>query len=284
MMDAALLGGRYRLDHIVGSGVMAVVYQAFDTVLERTVAIKLLQPRLAGDSTIVESIYSEARAVAKIEDPNVVAIHDIGEHEGRPYLVLEFIAGGSLRSLVRARGPLSDVEAIHHAAAIAHALRIAHEAGIIHRDVKSANVLVAEDGTPKLGDFGLARIEHDAHEPPPGDDIVVGSMPYAAPRLMTGSPATPSSDLFALGVVCYEMLTATLPEGDAPAWAIALSRIGPDAEPILLPPDGHEPKLVALVNSLLDFDPAGRPPGARAVEEQFLALLPAGEESPAAGS
>ena len=283
-MDAALLGGRYRLDHIVGSGVMAVVYQAFDTVLERTVAIKLLQPRLAGDSTIVESIYSEARAVAKIEDPNVVAIHDIGEHEGRPYLVLEFIAGGSLRSLVRARGPLADIETIHYAAAIAHALCIAHEAGIIHRDVKSANVLVAEDGTPKLGDFGLARIEHDAHEPPPGDDIVVGSMPYAAPRLMTGSPATPSSDLFALGIVCYEMLTGTLPEGDAPAWSIALSRIGPDAEPICLPPAGHDPKLVALVNSLLDFDPGSRPPGARAVEERFLALLPALEESPAAGS
>ena len=282
-MDAALLGGRYRLDHIVGSGVMAVVYQAFDTVLERTVAIKLLQPRLAGDSTIVESIYSEARAVAKIEDPNVVAIHDIGEHEGRPYLVLEFVSSGSLRSLIRARGPLADVESIRYAAAIAHALCIAHEAGIIHRDVKSANVLVAEDGTPKLGDFGLARIEHDTHEPPPGDDIVVGSMPYAAPRLMTGSPATPSSDLFALGVVCYEMLTGTLPEGDAPAWAIALSRIGPDAEPICLPPANHDPKLAALVNALLDFDPAARPPGARAVEERFLTLLPAVEESAAAG-
>jgi len=273
-MDAALLGGRYRLDHVVGSGVMAVVYQAFDTVLERTVAIKLLQPRLAGDSTVIESIYSEARAVAKLDDPSVVAIHDIGEHEGRPYLVLEYVSGGSLRTLIRERAPLPDVQTVHFAGAVCRALCIAHEAGIVHRDVKSANVLIDEDGTPKLGDFGLARLEDDEHEPPPGDDIVVGSMPYAAPRLMTGSPATPSSDLFALGVVCYEMMTGSLPEGDAPAWAIALRRIGPDAMPIRVPPTGHDPGLVALVDALLDFDPAARPPGARAVEERFSALLP----------
>lgn len=271
-MDATLLGGRYRLDHIVGSGVMAVVYEAFDTVLERRVAIKLLQPRLAGDATVIESIYSEARAVAKLEDPSVVAIHDIGEHEGRPYLVLEYVGGGSLRAHIREHGPLPDAQAVAHASVIAHALCIAHEAGIVHRDVKSANVLLAEDGGPKLGDFGLARIEDDVHDAPPGDDIVVGSMPYAAPRLMTGSPATPSSDLFALGVVCYEMLTGVLPEGNAPPWAIALRRIGPDATPILLPPAGHDPGLIALVDALLSFDPAARPPGAHAVEERFLAL------------
>lgn len=271
-MDATLLGGRYRLDHIVGSGVMAVVYEAFDTVLERRVAIKLLQPRLAGDAAVIESIYSEARAVAKLEDPSVVAIHDIGEHEGRPYLVLEYVGGGSLRTYIREHGPVADAQAVAYAAVIAHALCIAHEAGIVHRDVKSANVMLAEDGSPKLGDFGLARIEDDEHEPPPGDDIVVGSMPYAAPLLMTGARATPSSDLFALGVVCYEMLTGALPEGNAPPWAIALRRIGPDAVPILLPPAGHDPGLVSLVDALLSFDPADRPPGARAVEERFLAL------------
>ncbi len=276
-MDEALLGGRYRLDHVVGSGVMAVVYQAFDTVLERTVAIKLLQPRLASDPVVTESLYSEARAVAKIDDTSVIAIHDIGEHEGRPYLVLEYVPGGSLRTLIREHAPFPDPQTVHFAIAIARALCIAHEAGIVHRDVKSANVLIDADGTPKLGDFGLARLEADDHEPPPGDDIVVGSMPYASPRLMTGSPATPSSDLFALGVVCYEMMTGELPEGKAPAWMIALSRIGPDAAPIRVPPLGHDPGLVTLVDALLDFDPAARPPGARAVEERFAALLPAVE-------
>jgi serine/threonine protein kinase len=157
--SADLLAGRYELDHVAGHGGMAVVYEAFDTVLERRVAIKLFQTHLMGEPVLVERFRREALAAAKIVHPNVVAIHDIGEGEGgRPFIVMEYVDGPTLAELL-ADGPLPEERAAVIAAGVAQALGAAHALGFVHRDVKPANVLVAAGDIAKLTDFGLVRAE-----------------------------------------------------------------------------------------------------------------------------
>ncbi|MFN2461302.1 MAG: serine/threonine-protein kinase, partial [Candidatus Velthaea sp.] len=160
MEAEGLLGGRYRLEHVAGHGGMAVVYEAFDTVLERRVAIKYFQTHLMAEHVLVERFRREALAAAKLDHPNVVAIHDIGEGEGgRPFIVMEYVDGPTVAALLRDGGPLGAERAAALAAGVAHALGAAHGLGFVHRDVKPANVLVAPGDTAKLTDFGLVRAD-----------------------------------------------------------------------------------------------------------------------------
>jgi serine/threonine-protein kinase len=255
--SAELLAGRYELEHIAGHGGMAVVYEAFDTVLERRVAIKYFQTHLLREPVLVERFRREALAAAKIEHPNVVAIHDIGEGDGgRPFIVMEYIDGPTVADLL-ATGPLPQERAVTLAAGIAHALGAAHALGFVHRDVKPANVLVAHGDLAKLTDFGLVRAEGE--RAPDGlaaqltaDGAFVGSVRYVAPEQAESGLWSAASDLYALGATLYEMVLGTPPQPGARVDAGDL-----------------DPELSATLDGLLVINPQRRETDAVALGDEL---------------
>src|SRR5271157_4981105 len=222
-----LLGGRYRLDAQIGRGGMSTVYRAFDTVLERPVAIKLMHREIASDSDQLERFRREARSVAQLNHPHVVTVIDAGEEpspEGAsPYIVLEYVEGETLKDLIRREGPLEIPQAIAYAIEIARALGAAHEHMIVHRDVKPQNVLISVEGGAKITDFGIARTLTEEGLTMAGR--VLGTTDYVSPEQALGQPVTGQSDLYSLGVVLYEMLTGEVPfRGKTPV-AVAMKHV-----------------------------------------------------------
>src|SRR5215211_4857526 len=204
-----LLSGRYRLDAQVGSGGMSTVYRAFDSTLERRVAIKLMHREIASDSDQLERFRREARAVAQLSHPHVVGVIDAGEDEGRPYIVLEYVEGETLKDHIRRLGRLPVDEAVAYAIEIARALGAAHSRHIVHRDVKPQNVLIDEEGSAKVTDFGIARtLDEDGLT---SDGRVLGTTDYVSPEQALGHAVGPQSDIYSLGVVLFEMLTGDVP-------------------------------------------------------------------------
>ena len=209
-----LLSHRYRLDAQVGTGGMSTVYRAFDTVLERQVAIKLMHREIAEDSDQLERFRREARAVAQLNHPHIVGVIDAGEEgeEGgftTPYIVFEYVEGETLKQRIRRNGRLPIAEAVAYSIEIARALGIAHERQIVHRDVKPQNVLVDEEGAAKVTDFGIARMLHQ--EGLTADGRVLGTTDYVSPEQALGHAVSGQSDLYSLGVVLFEMLTGDVP-------------------------------------------------------------------------
>jgi eukaryotic-like serine/threonine-protein kinase len=231
-----LLGGRYRLDAQIGRGGMSTVYRAFDTVLERPVAIKLMHREIASDSDQLERFRREARSVARLNHPHIVTVIDAGEepsedgagpHDGEgvgsPYIVLEYVDGETLKQLIRRDGPLEITQAIAYAIELARALGAAHERMIVHRDVKPQNVLIGEEGGAKITDFGIARTLTEEGLTVAGR--VLGTTDYVSPEQALGQPVTGQSDLYSLGIVLYEMLTGQIPfHGDSPV-AVAMRHV-----------------------------------------------------------
>jgi eukaryotic-like serine/threonine-protein kinase len=220
-----VLGGRYRLVHEIARGGMAVVWEAEDTLLDRHVALKLLHPQFAGDPEFLERFRREARAAARLSHPNIVSIYDVGEDgdSHTPFIVMELVEGGNLKDLIRRSAPLADNRIRSIGAALAAALDYAHRRGLIHRDVKPQNVLIGEDGRPRLTDFGIAQAVASSGLTRTG--AVMGSVHYLAPELVRGRAATPRSDVYGLGAVLYEMATGRVPfEGDTDL-AIALAHV-----------------------------------------------------------
>src|SRR5262245_53837370 len=206
-MPDTVIAGRYRLEDLLGRSGMSEVYRAKDLELGRRVALKLLAPD--ADSARFER---EARAVASLAHPNVMQLYDYGEDNGRPYMVFEYVAGGTLEDrLGDANGrPLADDETRTISAGIAAGLAHAHARGVVHRDLKPANVLFDEDGRPKIGDFGIARLaagEGTLTEA----GTVLGTAAYISPEQALGEPATPASDVYSFGIILYRMLTGRLP-------------------------------------------------------------------------
>ena len=250
-----LLGGRYRLDAQIGRGGMSTVYRAFDIVLERPVAIKLMHREIAADSDQLERFRREARSVAQLNHPHVVTVIDAGEepsadgdasHEAAPYIVLEYVEGETLKDVIRREGPLDIPQAIAYAIEIARALGAAHERQIVHRDVKPHNVLVSLEGGAKITDFGIARTLSEEGLTIAGR--VLGTTDYVSPEQALGQPVTGQSDVYSLGVVLYEMLTGDVPfHGDSPV-AVAMKHVRED------PPDVQalRPELSAATASVLD--------------------------------
>src|SRR3954464_299993 len=207
------LSGRYRLDAQIGSGGMSTGYKAFDVNLERPVAIKLLHREIAADSDQLERFRREARAVAQLSHPHIVGVIDAGEDEGRPYIVFEYVEGETLKERIRRLARLPVDEAIAYAIEIARALGCAHSHHIVHRDVKPQNVLIDEEGTAKVTDFGIARTLDE--EGLTAEGRVLGTTDYVSPEQALGHPVTGQSDLYSLGVVLFEMLTGDVPfKGD----------------------------------------------------------------------
>ena len=226
-----LIGGRYRLEAEIGRGGMSSVYRAFDTVLERAVAIKLMHREIAADSDQLERFRREARSVAQLNHPHVVTVIDAGEEPspegepgvGAPYIVLEYVDGETLKAVIRREGPLAISQAIAYAIEIARALGAAHERQIVHRDVKPHNVLISEEGGAKITDFGIARMLTEEGLTMAGR--VLGTTDYVSPEQALGQPVTGQSDLYSLGIVLYEMLTGDVPfHGDSPV-AVAMKHV-----------------------------------------------------------
>jgi serine/threonine protein kinase len=232
-----LLGGRYRLDAEIGRGGMSTVYRAFDTVLERPVAIKLMHREIATDSDQLERFRREARAVAQLSHAHIVTVIDAGEepsaqgagtegHEpevGTPYIVLEYVEGETLKQLIRRDGPLPIAAALAYAIELARALGAAHERLIVHRDVKPQNVLIGGEGSAKITDFGIARTLTE--EGLTMDGRVLGTTDYVSPEQALGQPVTGQSDLYSLGIVLYEMLTGAVPFSAETPVAVAMRHV-----------------------------------------------------------
>ena len=221
-MPETVIAGRYRLEELLGRGGMSEVWRAKDLELGRDVAIKLLAPD--ADTARFER---EARAVASLAHPNITQLYDYGEADGRPYIVLEHVPGGTLEDRLGDGKPLPDDEAFAIAAGVAAGLAHAHARGVVHRDLKPANVLFDEEGRPKLADFGIARMA--AGEGTLTDaGTVLGTASYISPEQAMGEPATAASDVYSFGVIAYRMLTGRLPfESHDPMRLVMLHRDEP---------------------------------------------------------
>jgi serine/threonine-protein kinase len=275
-----LIGGRYRLDAQIGRGGMSTVYRAFDTVLERPVAIKLMHREIAADSDQLERFRREARSVAQLNHPHVVTVIDAGEEpstddgnpgDGCPYIVLEYVEGETLKDVIRREGPLEIPQAIAYAIEIARALGAAHERQIVHRDVKPHNILISAEGGAKITDFGIARTLTEEGLTMAGR--VLGTTDYVSPEQALGHPVTGQSDLYSLGVVLFEMLTGGVPfRGETPV-AVAMKHVRED------PPDVQvlRPELSAATASVLDRamakDVGQRYPDAASMESDLEDVL-----------
>jgi serine/threonine-protein kinase len=220
-----VLGGRYRLDHEIARGGMAAVWAAHDTRLDRRVAVKLLHPQFADEPEFLERFRREARAAASLNHPNVVSVYDVGEdtEAGTPFLVMELVEGETLKDRIRRAAPLPDDEIRQVGAALGATLDFGHRRGIVHRDVKPQNVLLGDDGRPRLTDFGIAQALESSQLTRTG--AVMGSVHYLAPELVRGRPATAQSDVYALGAVLYEMATGRVPFSGETDLAIALAHV-----------------------------------------------------------
>jgi serine/threonine protein kinase len=200
---------RYRLERPLGHGGMASVYLGRDTELDRPVAVKLLAENAAGDDGLRERFVREARIAARLSHPNVVSVYDAGEDDGRPYIVMECVQGETLSELLAWRGRLPPEEARDLALQAARGLAHAHAAGLVHRDIKPQNLLLRQDGTLKIADFGIARAAEGTALTQAG--TVLGTAAYLAPEQALGEEVGPAADIYSLGAVLYELLTGRLP-------------------------------------------------------------------------
>ena len=200
---------RYSVDEVLGSGGMALVYRARDEELDRPVAIKVLADNLAADDAFRRRFLREARLAAQLAHPNVVQVYDSGEAAGRPYIVMEYVEGETLAALIAQRGRLPPAEAVELALQVCSGLEHAHRAGLVHRDVKPQNLIIRGDGTIKIVDFGIARSAHGTQLTETGS--VLGTAAYLAPEQAAGEEVTPATDVYALGVVLYELLAGRTP-------------------------------------------------------------------------
>src|ERR671938_69750 len=217
------LNGRCRLDAQIGAGGMSTVYRAFDAVLERRVAVKLMHREIAADTDQLERFRREARAVAQLSHPHIVGVIDAGEEDGRPYIVFEYVEGETLKERIRRCGRLPVDESLAYAIEITRALGAAHARGIVHRDIKPQNVLIDEEGMAKVTDFGIARSLEE--EGLTADGRVLGTTDYVSPEQALGHAVNGQSDIYSLGVVLWEMLTGDVPFHGENQVAVAMKHV-----------------------------------------------------------
>ncbi|MEW2260435.1 Stk1 family PASTA domain-containing Ser/Thr kinase [Streptomyces sp. NPDC047869] len=262
-----VLDGRYRVEARIAVGGMATVYRALDTRLDRVLALKVMHPALAVDGSFVDRFIREAKSVARLAHPNVVQVFDQGTDASYVYLAMEYVAGCTLRDVLRERGALQPRAALDILEPVLAALGAAHRAGFVHRDMKPENVLIGDDGRVKVADFGLVR-SVDTVTSTTG--AVLGTVSYLAPEQMEQGTADPRVDVYACGVVLYEMLTGGKPHsGDSPA-QILYKHIHEDVPPPSALVPGLPPELDELVASATARTPDLRPDDAAALLGQVL--------------
>ena len=225
----AVLDGRYRVDTMIATGGMSAVYRGLDLRLDRPVALKIMDSRYAGDHQFLTRFQREARAVARLKDPGLVAVYDQGIDGQHPFLVMELIEGGTLRELLRERGPMPP----HAVAAVLRpvlgGLAVAHRAGLVHRDIKPENVLISDDGDVKIADFGLVRAVAEAKIT--STSVILGTAAYLSPEQVSTGDAGPRSDVYSVGILAYELLTGATPFTGDSALAVAYQRMDNDVSP-----------------------------------------------------
>ena len=268
----SVLGGRYEIVARVNRGGTAVVYRGIDRRLGRTVAVKVIHSDLSGDPDYVKRFDREARAAAILSHPNIVAVFDQGHASERPYIVMEYIRGQSLRSIIASSAPLPPSLALHYTHEVAKALAAAHDAGIIHRDIKPENVLITNDGQVKVTDFGLAK-SITAQTSTASHGVLMGTMSYISPEIPASGVSSKASDIYSTGVMLYEMLTGKKPHtGDDLSQVLykhVHEDIGPPSQALAGAAKAKIPDYVdALVVACTSRDPAMRPADGRALEEK----------------
>ncbi|MBD5635498.1 MAG: Stk1 family PASTA domain-containing Ser/Thr kinase [Candidatus Eremiobacteraeota bacterium] len=259
------LSERYRLDARIGQGGMAIVYSGIDTVLRRRVAIKVLRPELAADADFVARFYTEAQHAAKLSHPNIVNIYDVGQEGENYFIVMELVDGATLAEMIEKDRRLPEPVAIDFAAQICNGLAYAHRQGLLHRDVKPANILVTKDDVVKISDFGIARAVTTQTMSMTQPGMVMGSVFYISPEQAQGHELHETGDLYSLGIVLYQMLTGKLPyTGESPV-TVALKHVSNPVPPVDADDPSISPALSAIVRKLMQKDPAARFPSAVAV-------------------
>src|ERR1700688_3497374 len=256
-VEPRVFSNRYELTHLIARGGMAQVYRARDRQLDRPVALKVLFPELSVDRAFVERFRREAQAAANLSHPNIVPVFDWGEDSGSYFIVMEFVDGRALSSILRTAGPLHPDRAAEIAADVAGALAYAHRHGVVHRDVKPGNVLITEEGTIKVTDFGIARAVN-TEESLTQTGAVMGTATYFSPEQAEGMGVDSRSDIYSLGVVLFEMVTGRPPfMGDTPV-AVASKHVRdhPPAPREVNP--GVPPDLEAIILKCLAKSPDHR--------------------------
>jgi eukaryotic-like serine/threonine-protein kinase len=273
-----VIAGRYRLIAQEGEGGMATVWRAMDEQLEREVAVKILRPQFGADPGFATRFRNEARAAGALSHPNVVQVYDFGTdaESGDQYIVMQLVEGQDLATVLKERGPLEIDEAVAIGAAVADALDAAHRHGLIHRDIKPGNILLTSSGRALVTDFGISRAIADAAMTVTGTTI--GSVHYFSPEQAAGEEVGPPSDIYALGIVIYQMLSGRRPfEGDSAA-GVALKRLNEPPPPLSTGIHPIPAALEAVVMKALARDPAKRYPDAAAFA-QALRTWQSGEET-----
>ncbi len=276
----AVLGSRYRLVELLGQGGMARIYRGHDNQLDRDVAVKILRPEYGRDPDFSSRFRQEAQNAASLNHPNVVAVHDYGQDEAGPFIVMELVDGEDLGAIIKRSGALPPRQAARITAETARALHAAHQHGIVHRDVKPGNIMINRDGQVKVTDFGIARAIAEAQMTLPGTTL--GSVHYFSPEQARGEPATASSDIYSLGIVLFELLTGHRPWEADSAVAVAMARLaGPAPDPSTVRP-GIPADLVAIDRKALATEPADRWSSAASFAAALEAFL-AGTAVPGVG-
>jgi beta-lactam-binding protein with PASTA domain len=272
-----VLDGRYRVGARVAKGGMATVYKALDMRLDRVVALKVMHDGLGDDAQFARRFVAEARAAARLSHPNVVAVFDQGDDDGTLFLAMEYVPGRTLRDVIREQAPLSPARALDLLAPILSALSAAHDAGIVHRDIKPENVLIADNGVVKVADFGLARaVSATGNTATQG--LLMGTVSYLAPELVTDGSADARSDVYSSGILLYEMLTGNKPHsGDTPI-QVAYAHVHADVPAPSLEQPSIPPYVDALVQRATARERDLRPADARVLSRQVRRVRSALEE------
>jgi beta-lactam-binding protein with PASTA domain/serine/threonine protein kinase len=267
-MIGRLLDGRYRVGPRIARGGMATVYEATDLRLERVVALKIMHSGLGDDDEFAGRFVREARSAARLSHPNVVSVFDQGDDDGTLFLAMEYIPGHTLRDLIRKEAPMAPPKAFAMLEPVLSALAAAHEAGLVHRDVKPENVLLADDGRVKVADFGLARAVSAETQHTGTSGVLIGTVSYLAPELVIDGRADARSDVYAAGVLLYEMLTGRKPhEGESPI-QVAYKHVHEDVPPPSHSIEGLPAYVDALVARATSRDRGHRPADARVLLHQ----------------
>ncbi len=260
-MDSGLVGttvdGRYRIIAQLARGGMATVYEALDLRLDRVVALKIMHPHLAHDHAFVARFQREARSAARLTHSHVVAVYDQGEDDGTVYLAMEYVPGRTLRDVLREYGPLTSEQALVLLDPVLEALGAAHAAGFVHRDIKPENVLISDDGRVKVADFGLARaMATDGQSVTQG--MIIGTVAYLSPEQVERGEADGRSDLYAAGILLYEMITGQVPHAGESPLSVAYQHVNSDVPPPSASGRSVPPEVDALVVTATRRDPALR--------------------------
>jgi eukaryotic-like serine/threonine-protein kinase len=265
-----VLGGRYVLGEMLGTGGMATVWRATDQVLGRAVAVKVLSPQFAADAGFMARFEREARHAAQLSHPRLVTVFDSGIDNGTAFIVMELVAGRTLRQVLDDVRILPPGQAVGIAVGVCEALEVAHAAGLVHRDIKPANIVVS-GGEVKVLDFGIARADGSAGGT--RTQGVLGTAAYLSPEQASGRPAGPQSDLYSLGCVLFEMLTGSPPFTADSAVGLAYRHVHDDPGPPSARRPGVPAQLDWITAQLLAKDPAARPPSAAAARAGLLAAM-----------